>query len=141
MSTSSSRISSSSSWWPSQTSHWTSSSSSSTRDQVSITSIAKLTETVCNVSSFHPIARRVFLMGPPGTFRTECAKQIGEETGWQPIQTGYLLKDEESKKTSLGGKINEAKKAYHYSKYHLSIFLENCSRSERYTFADPIFPI
>lgn len=26
--------------------------------------------------------RRVFLMGPPGTFRTECAKQIGEETGW-----------------------------------------------------------
>ena len=58
-------------------------------------------------------------MGPPGTFRTECAKQIGEETGWQPIQTGYLLKDEESKKTVLGSKINEAKKAYHYSKSSL----------------------
>lgn len=58
--------------------------------------------------------RRVFLMGPPGTFRTECAKAIGEETGWQPIQTGYLLKEEESKKTVLGAKINEAKKAYHY---------------------------
>lgn len=56
-------------------------------------------------------------MGPPGTFRTECAKSIGDEQGWQPIQTGYLLKDEETKKTVLGSKINEAKKAFHYSKY------------------------
>lgn len=53
-------------------------------------------------------------MGPPGTFRTECAKQIAEETGWQAIQTGYLMKEEENKKTVLGAKINEAKHAYHY---------------------------
>ena len=37
--------------------------------------------------------------------------------GWHPIQLGYLMKDEESKKTNLGSKINEAKKAYHYGKY------------------------
>ena len=55
-------------------------------------------------------------MGPPVTFRTECAKQIAEETGWQAIQTGYLMKEEENKKTVLGAKINEAKHAYHYSK-------------------------
>lgn len=53
-------------------------------------------------------------MGPPGTFRTECTKQISEEMGWHPIQVGYLMKEEETKKTNLGSKINEAKKAYHY---------------------------
>lgn len=37
--------------------------------------------------------------------------------GWHPIQVGYLMKEEESKKTNLGSKINEAKKAYHYGKF------------------------
>lgn len=46
--------------------------------------------------------RRVFVMGPPGTFRTECTKQISEEMGWHPIQLGYLMKEEENKKTNLG---------------------------------------
>ena len=73
-------------------------------------------------------------MGPPGTFRSECAKAIGEETGWQAIQTGNLLKDEEQKKTVLGSKINEAKKAYHYGESFNQFRKVFC---ERYTFANP----
>ena len=63
-------------------------------------------------------------MGPPGTFRTEITKQIGEEMGWHPIQVGYLMKEEESKKTNLGSKINEAKKAYHYGRFKILMELE-----------------
>jgi len=29
-----------------------------------------------------PPIRRIFLMGPPGTFKTECSKAIAEENGW-----------------------------------------------------------
>ena len=53
-------------------------------------------------------------MGPPGTFRQECTKQIAEEMGWFPIQLGHLMKEEINKRTNLGLKIDTAKKAYHY---------------------------
>ena len=69
-------------------------------------------------------------MGPPGTFRTECTKLISEEMGWHPIQLGYLMKEEENKKTILGAKINDAKKAYHYGTL---IFRASTRGSERYT--------
>jgi hypothetical protein len=67
-------------------------------------------------------------MGPPGTFRTECTKQIAEEMNWHPIQVGYLMKEEESKKTNLGSKINEAKKAYHYGMFIFCAFTHNFDR-------------
>ena len=63
-------------------------------------------------------------MGPPGSFRTDICKQIGEEMGWHPIQVGYLMKEEESKKTNLGSKINEAKKAYHYGRFKILLEFE-----------------
>ena len=53
--------------------------------------------------------------------------------GWHPIQLGYLMKDEESKKTNLGSKINEAKKAYHYGKYKQCCITMQVSYFERYT--------
>ena len=48
--------------------------------------------------------------------------------GWHPIQLGYLMKDEESKKTNLGSKINEAKRAYHYGKCLIGAYMQSFER-------------
>ena len=55
-------------------------------------------------------------MGPPGSFKTECAKAVAESFGWESIHCGSLLRYEMESKTTLGVKIKEQQKEYRYSK-------------------------
>lgn len=49
--------------------------------------------------------KRVFLMGPPGSFRQENASFIADQFGWKCITTGELLRKEVAKKTETGKKV------------------------------------
>ena len=51
------------------------------------------------------LVKRVFLMGPPGSFRQENAAFVADSFGWKCITTGDLLKKEVAKKTETGKKI------------------------------------
>ena len=61
-------------------------------------------------------AKRVFLMGPPGSFRQENATFIADQFGWKCITTGDLLRKEVAKKTETGKKVQEAFQAFQYGK-------------------------
>ena len=63
------------------------------------------------------IARRIFLVGPPGSNRKENALALGEYFNWQSISVGDLLKKEVGKKSEYGKAIVEAQKDYRYGKY------------------------
>ena len=65
----------------------------------------------------HHIAKRVFLVGPPGSNRKEIALSLGEYFNWQSISVGDLLKKEISKKSEYGKAIIESQKYYRYGKY------------------------
>jgi adenylate kinase len=56
------------------------------------------------------IARRIFLVGPPGTARKETALALGEYFNWSAISVGDLLNKEVSKKSDLGKEISESYK-------------------------------
>jgi adenylate kinase family enzyme len=62
------------------------------------------------------IARRIFLVGPPGSNRKENALALGEYFNWQSISVGDLLKKEVGKKSEYGKAIVEAQKDYRYGK-------------------------
>jgi len=59
-------------------------------------------------------SRRVFLMGPPGSFRQENAVAIAEHFNWKCITTGDLLRKEVKSKTPEGKIINQRFKAYEF---------------------------
>ena len=58
--------------------------------------------------------RRVFLMGPPGSFRQENAISIAEHFNWKCITTGDLLRKEVKNKSAAGKAINARFKAYEF---------------------------
>lgn len=50
--------------------------------------------------------KRFFLMGPPGSFRAENAKALGEQFSWKEIHTGEILKQQVNAKTEVGKLID-----------------------------------
>ena len=45
-------------------------------------------------------------MGPPGSFRAENAKALGEQFSWKEIHTGEILKHQVNAKTEVGKLID-----------------------------------
>ena len=62
------------------------------------------------------LARRIFLVGPPGSARKETALALGEYFNWSAISVGDLLNKEVSKKSDLGKEISESYKNQTYGK-------------------------
>jgi hypothetical protein len=62
------------------------------------------------------IAKRIFMVGPPGSNRKENALALAEYFNWQSISIGDLLKKEVSKKSEYGKAISESLKNYRYGK-------------------------
>jgi adenylate kinase family enzyme len=60
------------------------------------------------------IAKRLFLVGPPGSGRKETALALSEHFSWGCISIGDLLKKEVSKKSEYGKAITESLKHYRY---------------------------
>ncbi len=63
------------------------------------------------------LAKRIFLMGPPGSGRKETALALSEHFSWGCISIGDLLKKEVSKKSEFGKAITESLKHYRYGNY------------------------
>jgi adenylate kinase family enzyme len=63
------------------------------------------------------IVKRIFLMGPPGSFRQENSNFIADQFGWKCISTGELLKNEVKKKSEIGKKVQESFQAFQYGMY------------------------
>jgi adenylate kinase len=66
-----------------------------------------------NALTAEPI-RRVFLMGPTGSFRQDNALFLAEHFGWKCISTGDLLRKEVLKKNTAGIKIKDAFSKFEY---------------------------
>lgn len=62
------------------------------------------------------LAKRIIIMGPPGSKRKEHALSLAEHFGYTCISVGDLLNKEISKKSEYGKAIAKARKAYTYSK-------------------------
>ena len=58
--------------------------------------------------------RRVFLMGPPGSFRQQINTLVGANMNWTTISTGDLLRAEVTRKTDLGKRIQDSFKNYRF---------------------------
>jgi adenylate kinase len=67
------------------------------------------------------IAKRIFLVGPPGSNRKENALALAEYFNWACISIGDLLKKEVSKKSEYGKAITESLKNYRYGNYSLAL--------------------
>ena len=50
---------------------------------------------------FNKKVKRIFLMGPPGSFRSDNALFLSENFGWKYLSIGDLLKREQEKKTEM----------------------------------------
>ena len=62
--------------------------------------------------------KRIFLMGPPGSFRQDITTALCEEMGgYKSISPGDLFKKEIARKTEIGKRIMACFKAYHYVDY------------------------
>jgi len=61
-----------------------------------------------------PRAKRLFLVGPPGSLRKENALALSEYFGWACISLSDLLKKELSKKSEFAQQITEAFRLYRY---------------------------
>ncbi len=70
------------------------------------------------------IARRIFIVGPPGSNRKENALALAEHFNWESISIGDLLKKEVSKKSEFGKAITESLKNYRYGKLFRYIIFE-----------------
>ena len=82
----------------------------------------KLPSLLGNLLTFY-VAKRIFLVGPPGSNRKENALALAEYFNWQSISVGDLLSKEVSKKSEYGKAIIEAKKYYRYGKHQRFIIL------------------
>jgi adenylate kinase len=71
---------------------------------------------VSNNKSNPNLVRRVFLMGPTGSFRQDNALFLAEHFGWKCISTGDLLRKEVLKKNTAGIKIKDAFSKFEYGK-------------------------
>ena len=69
------------------------------------------------ITDFYISARRIFLMGPPGSNRKENALALAEHFGWSCISIGDLLKKEVSKKSDYGKAISDNIKNSTYGKF------------------------
>jgi adenylate kinase family enzyme len=69
---------------------------------------------VAAVVNTNCIAKRIFMVGPPGSNRKENALALAEYFNWQSISIGDLLKKEVSKKSEYGKAISESLKNYRY---------------------------
>ena len=67
-------------------------------------------------------AKRIFLMGPPGTNRKETALALADHFSWQCISVGDMLRNEVSKKSEAGKVIAECFKNYRYGKWLLLFY-------------------
>jgi adenylate kinase len=63
------------------------------------------------------IAKKIFIVGPPGSGRKENALALAEYFNWACISIGDLLKKEVSKKSEYGKAITESLKYYRYGKF------------------------
>jgi len=76
-----------------------------------------------------PIAKRLIIVGPPGSKRKEIALSLAEylseerENPFQCISVGDLLKKEIQKKSEFGKQIVESRKTYSYVKDEIVIDL------------------
>jgi adenylate kinase len=70
---------------------------------------------------FSNLAKRIFLMGPPGSGRKETALVLHEHFSWGCISIGDLLQKEINKKSEYGKAITESLKRYRYG--NLLIFV------------------
>jgi hypothetical protein len=61
-------------------------------------------------------AKKIFLVGPPGSNRKENALALAEYFNWACISIGDLLKKEVSKKSEFGKAITESLHTYRYGK-------------------------
>lgn len=69
------------------------------------------------------IAKRIFIMGPPGSGRKENALSLAEHFGWACISIGDLLKKEISKKSEYGKAITESLKHYRYGTNYFKLIV------------------
>lgn len=75
------------------------------------------------------IAKRLIIVGPPGSKRKEIALSLGEylseerENPFQCISVGDLLRKEIQKKSEFGKQIVESRKTYSYVKDEIVIDL------------------
>jgi adenylate kinase len=60
------------------------------------------------------LAKRIFIMGPPGCRKKEKALTLAEEFQCNTVSVGDLLQKEVNKKSELGKKIEESKSRYAY---------------------------
>ena len=58
------------------------------------------------------VAKRIFIVGPPGSNRKMNALALAEHFNWSCISIGDLLKKEVSKKSDYGKAITESLKLY-----------------------------
>jgi adenylate kinase len=63
------------------------------------------------------LAKKIFIVGPPGSGRKENALALAEYFAWSCISIGDLLKKEISKKSEYGKSITESMKHYRYGNY------------------------
>ncbi len=62
----------------------------------------------------HWVAKRIFVMGPPGCRKTEKALTFANELNYVTVSVGDLLEGEMSKKSEYGKHIAEAKARFVY---------------------------
>ena len=65
------------------------------------------------------LAKRIFVMGPPGCRKKEKALTLAEEFNYVTVSVGDLLEREISKKSELGKKIKESKSKCLCGNYNL----------------------
>ena len=78
--------------------------------------------TVANLWIFLFLARRVFVMGPPGANRHEITLGLAEYFSWRYISTGDLIRKEIEKKSDDGKRIQECQSAFKLGKYKKHFF-------------------
>ena len=75
--------------------------------------ISKL-ETHERILLYGALAKRIFIVGPPGSRKKEKALTLAEEFNYGTISVCDLLEREISKKSELGKKIKETKEKFSY---------------------------
>jgi adenylate kinase len=71
------------------------------------------------------LAKRIFIMGPPGCRKKEKALTLAEEFQCNTVSVGDLLQKEVNKKSELGKKIEESKSRYAYGNASILSLVED----------------
>lgn len=60
--------------------------------------------------------RRIFLIGSPGTGRTDITQNLSHPFNWTPINVGDLLRKEKMSNSHFGKRIQECDENMQYGK-------------------------